>query len=182
MSRRDFLLKTIGAGLACGAPAGPLLAQPSAAAKPAAANSVAALPDLAGIDAGGRPVRLADYKGKACLISFFTSGCNICIYDLKLMREFNKDNRNKDFVMIGVSLDEQRSDYLEYTNLIGLSVPPAQRFPLLWRKAPEHRDSFGPISQMPTHFALNKSHQLALTRKGFFRSEDWDDLWLLFSS
>jgi thiol-disulfide isomerase/thioredoxin len=138
-----------------------------------------AVPMLSGTDENGKRVRLEDFQGKALLISFFTSGCNLCLSELKLMREFNMDNRNKSFVMLGVSLDEQQSDYNEYVQLISLTVPTRQRFPLMWRKAPGHQDTFGAISQTPTHFVLDKTHKLVRTRQGTFQPEDWDDLWIL---
>jgi len=168
--RRDFMLRLGSAALLAGTP----LCYTGAAFAQAAAQ-----PDLAGTDETGKRLRLADYAGRACLVSFFTSGCNLCLNDLKLMREFNGDNRGKSFVMLGVSLDEQPDDYQEYAKLIALTVPAQQRFPLLWRKAPGHSDSFGAITSMPTHFVLDKSHKLVRTRLGSFRPNDWDDLWTL---
>ena len=165
MQRRDFLLHA-GAAALLAAGSGSLLAQ-------------SAVPSLSGVDEGGKRVRLGEYDGKALLISFFTSGCNLCLKDLKLMREFNNDNRNKSFVMLAVSLDEQEADYREYAKLIALTVPAPQRFPMLWRKAPGHVDSFGAITQTPTHFVLDKSHKLVRTRQGSFKPDDWDDLWVL---
>ncbi len=165
MNRRTFILRTLGAAALPLAP-GRLLAQ-------------AAAPELTGIDESGRPVKLADYNGKALLVSFFTSGCNLCLNDLKLMREFNRDNRAKGFVMLGISLDEQKGDYMDYAKLLALSVLAASRFPLLWRKAPGHHDTFGAIGSMPTHFALDKEHKIAFTRKGSFKPDDWDQLWIL---
>jgi len=173
MHRRDFIARLLGAAALTAASG----FSPSALAQGSAAPAVR--PTLAGTDENGKHLRLEDYAGRACLVSFFTSGCNLCLNDLKLMREFNRDNRDKNFVMLAVSLDEQQGDYLDYARLIALTVPAAQRFPLLWRKAPGHSDSFGAITQMPTHFVLDKSHQLVRTRQGSFKPDDWDDLWTL---
>jgi len=177
MNRRDFIHDLLGvAAISAGVGASrSSLAQSAPVAQP----SPPTRPQLVGVDENGRAVRLADYAGRACLVSFFTSGCNLCLNDLKLMREFNRDNRAKRFVMLAVSLDEKRNDYLDYAKLIALSVPVAQQFPLLWRGAPEHSDSFGAITQWPTHFVLDRSHQLLRTRQGSFKPEDWDDLWTL---
>jgi peroxiredoxin len=186
VKRRNFL-NTLAGGVLLPF-ALPLLAQTAPPAKPAAKAAVPAAPaavpppmqpDLMGIDDTGHAIKLADYNGKALLVSFFTSGCNLCINDLKLMREFNRDNRAKSFVMLAISLDEQRSDYMEYAKLIALAVPASDRFPLLWRKAPEHRDTFGAVGAMPTHFVLDKSHKVAFTRRGSFKPDDWDELWTL---
>ena len=174
-NRREFMQRLAGASLLAAA------AAPLCYSSAVFAQGAAAQPELSGVDEGGKRVKLADYAGRACLISFSTSGCNLCLHDLKLMREFNNDNRNKSFVMLGVSLDEQAGDYQEYARLIALTVPAPQRFPLLWRKAAGHSDTFGAITSMPTHFVLDKSHKLVRTRQGTFKPEDWDDLWTLLS-
>jgi peroxiredoxin len=136
---------------------------------------------LEGFDNQNKPVSLDDYAGKVCLVSFFTAGCNLCMHDLKLMREFNMDNRTRNFVLIGVNIDERKEDYLDYMRLISLSVPADQRFPIVWRNAPKHQDSFGKIAKKPTHFILDKAHRQVLRREGAFQPSDWDDLWASLS-
>lgn len=132
---------------------------------------------LSGTDGEGKPVTLDDFSGKACLVSFFTAGCNLCTNDLKLMREFYLNNKKRNFVLIGVNIDENRNDYMQYIRLISLSIPKEERFPVLWRNAPSHRDDFGKIRTMPMHFVLDKEHREVFQRAGSFRPSDWDDLW-----
>ena len=57
-------------------------------------------------------------------------------------------------------------------------MPAEQRFPIAWRNAEGHKDSFGAISRRPTHFVLNRKHQQVLRREGNFLPTDWDDLWV----
>lgn len=132
---------------------------------------------LSGIDSSAKPIRLDDYAGKACLVSFFTSGCNLCSNDLKLMREFYAGNKTRNFVLLGVNMDANKTDFMQYMNLIALSVPATQRFPIVWRNAPAHNDSFGTITKKPTHFVLDKTHKLVVRREGVFQPDDWDELW-----
>lgn len=132
---------------------------------------------LAGFDASAKPVSLDDFAGKVCLVSFFTAGCNLCTNDLRLMREFYMGNMKRNFVLLGVNIDEKKDDFTQYMQLISLSVPTEQRFPIVWRNAPEHQDSFGPIVKKPTHFVLDKAHRQVLRREGQFQPTDWDDLW-----
>ena len=54
-----------------------------------------------------------------------------------------------------------------------------QRFPIVWRGAPGHKDSFGEIVKKPTHFVLDRVHRPVLRRDGAFQPNDWDDLWTL---
>lgn len=137
---------------------------------------------LQGVDLRDKKIALNDFAGKIVLVSFFTSGCNVCSRDLKLMREFYVNNRNKNFVLLAVNLDNKKEDFLEYMRLIELSTPAEQRFPTVWRQAAEHRDNFGVISHQPTHFVLNRKQQLLFKREGSFQAEDWDKLWEYLSN
>jgi peroxiredoxin len=132
---------------------------------------------LSGISGEGKPVTLDDFAGHAILVSFFTAGCNLCANDLKLMREFYTGNRKRNFVLLGVNMDENRDDFIQYMKLISRTVPADQRFPIVWRNAQVHEDSFGVIAKMPTHFVLDKAHRQVLRREGRFKPTDWDDLW-----
>jgi len=132
---------------------------------------------MIGTDSDGRPFDLANYAGKTTLVSFFTAGCTLCSHDLKLMREFYVGNRNKNFALIGVNVDAKKEDYVEYAHLISLTIPADQRFPLIWRNAPDHADTFGPVSRQPTHFVLNKDLELVFKREGTFQPQDWDQVW-----
>ena len=132
---------------------------------------------LSGTNSDGRPVALADYAGKVCLVSFFTAGCALCVNDLRLMREFYANNRQRDFVLLGVNMDDKSADFMQYIELLKVSVPAEQRFPIAWRNAAGHQDSFGAITRRPTHYVLNRQHQQVLRREGNFQPTDWDDLW-----
>lgn len=132
---------------------------------------------MVGQDSDGHPFDLADFKGKVCLVSFFTAACTLCNHDLKLMREFYVDNRAKNFALIGVNVDAKHDDFVEYAHLISLSIPAPQRFPMVWRNAPQHADTFGTVSRQPTHFVLNKAQELVFKREGSFQPADWDLIW-----
>ncbi|MEW5770934.1 MAG: redoxin domain-containing protein [Pseudomonadota bacterium] len=54
------------------------------------------------VDLDGRPVRLADYRGKWVLVNFWAYWCPLCRIGIPTLNELN---RRKDFVVIGVSLD-----------------------------------------------------------------------------
>jgi peroxiredoxin len=132
---------------------------------------------LAGLDINTKSINLNDFVGKVCLVSFFTAGCNLCSHDLKLMREFYVGNRTRNFVLLGVNIDSSKEDFTQYMHLIELSVPVDQRFPIVWRNAPGHKDTFGTVTKKPTHFVLDKTHKLTLRREGVFQPGDWDNLW-----
>ena len=169
MNRRDFLQSVAVSSLSL---SGSVLA----------ANDAKALSyNLLGTDVSGKKVQLKDYAGKTVLVSFFTFDCPVCTNDLKLMREFYVGNSNKKFILLGVNIDKNKKELDEYNEVTTLAYPKAQRFPSVWRNDPAHKDNFGVIKTTPTHFVLNKQHQLVFKREGAFQGEDWDNLWLSLS-
>nr|WP_315467188.1 TlpA disulfide reductase family protein [uncultured Undibacterium sp.] len=169
MNRRDFLQSVAVSSLAL---SGSVMA----------ANDNKALSyNLLGTDVSGKKVQLKDYAGKTVLVSFFTFDCPVCTNDLKLMREFYVGNSNKKFILLGVNIDKNKKELDEYNEVTTLAYPKSQRFPSVWRNDPAHKDNFGLIKTTPTHFVLNKQHQLVFKREGAFQAEDWDNLWLSLS-
>ncbi len=179
MNKRTFLQYLAFNSLALGS--AHTVAQPASApaGAPAAAPKSPIHHTLVGLDSDGKPLSLDSFAGQTCLVTFFTADCNLCTKELKLMREFYTKNRKRNFTLIGVNLDEKQSDFAEYMKLVTLSVPADARFPIVWRNAPNHRDSFGPINRKPTHFMLDKAHNQLLKREGSFLPNDWDDLWTM---
>lgn len=156
-----------------------LLAAAAAAVGAPAFAQTAPPHTLAGTDTAGEPLRLDELaRGRVALVSFFSAGCALCTHELRLMREFWGANRDKPFVLLGVNLDERASDVRDYASLLATTVPAVQRFPIVWRGAPGHRDSFGAIVRRPTHFVLDRQQRPVLRREGAFLPTDWDDLWL----
>ncbi len=144
-----------------------------------AENSAKDVPPLMmqAMDANGRKLALSDFLGKTLLVSFFTAGCNLCSRDLKLMREFYVSNMKRNFVLLGVNIDQNKADFDQYNQFISLAIPADQRFPLVWRNAPGHNDNFGLITRQPTHFVINAKNEFIFKREGSFQPEDWDNLW-----
>lgn len=132
---------------------------------------------LSGIDSNNKKINLQSYAGKTILVTFYKAGCIVCARDLKLLREFYRDNKHKNFVVIGVNLDTLKSEFDLYKRLIGLTVPQNQQFPLLWRNEPSYKDSFGTMPSDPTHFLIDSEGQLIFKREGTFLPQDWDNLW-----
>lgn len=146
---------------------------------PAYAQQAKASPKLTltGTDYLGRKIDLRDYAGKTILVSFYSGGCTVCARDLKLMREFFRDNSAKNFVLIGINIDKSKADFEMYTKIVAASVPKNQQFPLIWRGSTETLDGFGSINSDPSHFVITANGQISLKREGTFKSEDWDNLW-----
>lgn len=65
-------------------------------------------PNLVGGDSGGRPVQLKDYRGKVVLLVFWSSydaGLEQMSRALKMLRDLNRVNADKQFAILGVNRD-----------------------------------------------------------------------------
>lgn len=75
---------------------------------------------LTGLD--GRPVSLADYRGKVVLVNFWATWCPTCVTEMpdyeQVYRQFSPD-----FVVLGVNLQESPAQVEKYAAGLGLSFP-----------------------------------------------------------
>lgn len=134
--------------------------------------------NLEGVDiSNGKPVYLQQYKNQTVLLAFFSAGCDACVYNLKLIREFYKANKKSNFAVIGVGLDKKVEHFKNYANLVNSTTPKDEQFPLLWRNAAGYKDNFGTIRKDPTVMVINKNGEIVLKREGIIQDADWDDLW-----
>jgi peroxiredoxin len=67
-------------------------------------------PEFEGKDVDGRPVRLADHKGKVVLVDFWASWAPPCVADCPQLRELYHTYRDQGFAVIGVNLDSMGQD------------------------------------------------------------------------
>ena len=64
-------------------------------------------PDFTLNDATGKPVRLSEVRGKVVLLNFRATWCPPCNVDMPWFGEFQQTYRDRDFTVLGVSLDEK---------------------------------------------------------------------------
>lgn len=118
------------------------------------------LPDLS-----GRPVRLADFKGKVVLLDFWATWCPPCIEELPDLIRLHKSLETGGFTVVGVAVEESsQADVSEFVRLH--KVP----YPVLYA---EERPKAFRLRALPTAYLLDREGRV---RQKYLGSKDAGDL------
>jgi thiol-disulfide isomerase/thioredoxin len=74
-------------------------------AVPCRAQAGGETPDFSAKDIAGRTVKLSDLQGKVVLLDFWATWCPPCRVEIPHLLEINRKFKDKEFVLISVSLD-----------------------------------------------------------------------------
>ncbi len=70
------------------------------------------LPDINLMNEKNIEINIASFKGKTILIDFWASSCGACRISNRKLANFYKLNQDKNFVIIGISLDSDKQKWL----------------------------------------------------------------------
>ncbi|MBP9099597.1 MAG: TlpA family protein disulfide reductase, partial [Ferruginibacter sp.] len=70
-------------------------------------------PDFTLNDVNGKPISLSKLKGKYVLVDFWASWCGPCRSESPYLVAAHNKFKNKNFTILGVSLDDNKNDWLE---------------------------------------------------------------------
>jgi peroxiredoxin len=86
-----------------------------------AGNAVAK--DFAFKDTQGQMQRLSDYRGKWVLVNFWATWCPPCMVEVPDLIALHNAHKDKDLVVIGVSLDSTRAAVKKFVAKHGITYP-----------------------------------------------------------
>ena len=105
--------------------------------------------DINHMDLTGKRIRLSDMRGKIVFLNFWATWCSACLVEIPAMEKLNAKLKDKDFVMLAISMQEPASRVKDYFIKHKLS------FTALLDTKGEVASSFGVIS-IPTTFIMDK--------------------------
>lgn len=79
--------------------------------------------DFEVVDLNGQPLSLKRYKGKIILLDFWATWCPPCIEEMPNLKQIYAKYQNKNFVIIGISLDRGIAPLKSYVSNEGISWP-----------------------------------------------------------
>ncbi|MDP9053950.1 MAG: TlpA family protein disulfide reductase [Acidobacteriota bacterium] len=126
-------------------------------------------PDFALMDANGKLVHLADYRGKVVLLDFWATWCGPCQEEIPWFTEFQRKYKDRGFEVLGVSMDDNGWKAIN---------------PFVAKKKINYRvvlgddktgDQYGGIEALPTTFVIDRGGRIASVHVGLANRKDFED-------
>lgn len=138
----------------------PLWAALLFAASASAATVGQPAPALAGTDAGGAAVKLADLRGRVVYLDFWASWCAPCLQALPHYQSLARELEPRGLTVIGVNLDRDRALADRALKRTGAS------FPVVFDPAGRWAQAFA-LPAMPTSYVIDRSGTIRHVQSGF---------------
>jgi peroxiredoxin len=125
-------------------------------------------------DMNGQTVQLSLLRGKVVVLTFWTTRCAACHYDIPKLNKLTEEYKGQDVVFLAVTTDNAANvqKYLK-KNRFSYNILP-DRFDILLKYAKP--DSTGKIDvTFPTHFLVNQSGEIEFRTSGFGKIKQLDN-------
>jgi len=133
--------------------------RPARSAAPVAAKGATALAqDFTLKSLEGKPVRLADFRGKAVLINFWETECEPCKIETPWLVELQNQYGPQGLQILGVSMDNSTMN-----DVVGYAKEMSIDYPILVGKESETdavANAYGGIAFLPQTFVINRDGKL----------------------
>lgn len=127
-------------------------------------------PDFTLLDVNSKMVNLSDFKGKMVLINFFATYCPPCRAEIPDFIKLQDKYRDKGFVVVGISTDEDWRVVLpDFIKRKGMN------YPVLIATSKVVKD-YGNVYALPTSFLLDKEHNIIKKFTGMLSESELEPL------
>jgi peroxiredoxin len=124
-------------------------------------------PDFTLKDADGKAVKLSDYHGKVVLLNFWATWCGPCKIEIPWFMDFEQTYKDKNFAVLGVSLDEDGWDAVK---------PYIQQKKINYRVmigTEQVAQMYGEVDSLPTTFMIDREGRVAAVHIGLVSKSDY---------
>jgi peroxiredoxin len=121
-----------------------------------------AAPDIDINQLDGKVIKLSEYQGKTVLLNFWFINCPPCLTEIASLNELQRNYKNKDVVVISVSLDDvERLKYV--VDAKGIEY-------IVGANGKAQSSTYG-VTVFPTSFLIDKK---GIVQEVFVGASDWD--------
>lgn len=124
--------------------------------------------DLTFKDLNGKPFALSDYKGKVVLLDFWATWCPPCRKEIPGFIALYDSYRSRGFVVIGVSMDDSKSDIKRFAKRYKMNYPI-----LIGAGRNDLEPAFGPLP-LPTAFVIARDGRICAKHDGLTPKEQFE--------
>lgn len=120
-------------------------------------------------DASGKPVRLADYRGKVLILDFWATWCEPCAMEIPWFMDLERREKDHGLAVLGVSMDDEGWDAVKpFAAKIGLNYP-------VVLGNDETALLYGGVDALPTTFLIDREGRIAAVHVGLADRRDIED-------
>lgn len=128
-------------------------------------------PDFSLESLDGKPVRLADYRGKAVLLNFWATWCQPCKIEMPWFEELQKQYGSQGLQVVGIAMDDASKDEIgKFAKQMGVNYP-------ILIGTESVGDAYGGVQFLPSTFFIDRDGKMVDHIFGLkSRSEIEDDV------
>ncbi len=123
-----------------------------------------AAPAFSLTDTEGKPLNLADLKGKVVLLDFWATWCAPCKVEIPHFVEMQKKYGPQGLQIVGLSIDDDAKPVREFTQKMGMNYPVALADEKLTTQ-------YGGILGLPVAFVIDKNGNIVAKHVGETKPE-----------
>jgi thiol-disulfide isomerase/thioredoxin len=118
-------------------------------------------PELSVQSLSGKPLGLADYRGKVVLLDVWASWCGPCKQELPMLDDMAKRLRSDGIEVLAVSVDQERANVTKF-----LKVRPHWSLTIAHDPKGQIADTLAP-DKMPTSYVIDRAGTIRYVNSGF---------------